>query len=162
MWRAKYWLMALPYGRYSSILMSLLLSLHPIKSFERQRPESLPHVTSRQGKREGECLSVSERQRDMEDDKAARQRKQLQTLSRGPGSYLITNSACWKRAWTTTRTEGHRQPGGSQDMISKIIKAKTRERLHNHNLDPSRKNLSSWQGQYNFRLWLIFPYFLRV
>lgn len=56
--------MALPYGRYSSVLMSVLLSLHPIKSFERQRPESVPCMTSRQGEREEEVLCVSERQRD--------------------------------------------------------------------------------------------------
>lgn len=75
---------------------------------------------------------MSERHRDRyrerekrEDEEAARQRTQPQTLSRGPGSYLITGSACWERARSTTRTEGHRQPGGSQDMISKIIKAKT-------------------------------------
>lgn len=55
--------MGLPYGRYSSVLMSMLLSLHPIKSFERQRPESVPRVTSRQGEREEECLRVSEGQR---------------------------------------------------------------------------------------------------
>lgn len=66
------------------------------------------------------------REREKEDQEAARQRKQPQTPSRGPGSYLIIGSACWERAWSTTRTEGHRQPGGSQDMISKIIKAKTR------------------------------------
>lgn len=44
--------MALPYGRYSSVLMSALLSLHPIKSFEKQRPESVPHATLRQEERE--------------------------------------------------------------------------------------------------------------
>lgn len=42
----------------------MLLSLHPIKSFERESPESVPHVTSRQGEREGECPRVSERQSD--------------------------------------------------------------------------------------------------
>lgn len=60
--------MALPYGRYSAILMSGLLSLHPVKSFERKSPESVPQVTSRQVERgrKGECLCVSERQYDMQ------------------------------------------------------------------------------------------------
>lgn len=95
-----------------------------------------------------------------EDQEAARQRKQPQTLSRGPGSYLITGSACWERARSTTRTEGHRQPGGSQDMISTIIKAKTRGEkdsiittwIH------LSQNVTSWQGQYKFRLWFRFLY----
>lgn len=72
--------------------------------------------------RDGETDAENEH----EGEAAVRQRKQPQTLSRGPGSYLITGGACWERAWNTTRTEGHRQPGASQDMISKIIKAKTR------------------------------------
>lgn len=164
MWRAKYWLMALPYGRYSSVLMSALLSLHPIKSFERQSPESVPHVTSRQGERERVC--VSERQRDRYRERgaqeAARQRKQPQTLSRGPGSYLITGNACWERARSATRTEGHRQPGGSEDMISTIIKAKTwgeKDSIITTWIHLSQ-NVSSWQGRYKFRLWFSFPYFL--
>lgn len=122
--------MAPPYGRYSSILMSVLLSLHPIKSFERQRPESVPHVTSRQRDREREIVSVSERQKQKEQ---ARMRRLPGTESRHrhcqeDKAYLITGSACWENAWSTTRTEGQKQPGGSQDMISKIIKAKDRKR----------------------------------
>lgn len=142
--------------------MSMLLSLHPIKSFERQRPESVPHVTSRQRERGwvSVCEWKIEAEETSEDEEAARHRKQ--TLSKGQGFYLITGSACWERAWSTTRTEGQKQPGGSQDMISKIIKAKDigRERLHNHNLDS--QNASSWQGQCKFWLWLKFPYFLDV
>lgn len=99
-----------------------------------------------------------------EDQEAARQRKQSQTLSRGPGSYLITGSACWERARTTTRTEGHRQPGGSQDTISTIIKAKTwgeKDSIITTWIHLSQ-NVSSWQGQYKFRLWFRFPYLLWV
>lgn len=119
--------MALLYGRYSNILMSLLLSLHPIKTFERQKPESVSHVTSRQrgGGRVSVCEWEANAERTREDEEAARQKKQPHTLSRRPGSYLITGNACWERTWTTTRTEGQKQPGASQDMISKIIKAKT-------------------------------------
>lgn len=153
MWRAKYWLMALPYGRYSSVLMSALLSLHPIKSFEKQRPESVPHATLRQEERErlGRGGYV-------------RQRKQPHTLSRELVSYLITGSACWERARSTTRTEGQRQPGGSQDMISKIIKAKSRwekDSIITTWIHLSQ-NVSSWQGQYKFGLWFKFPYFLEL
>lgn len=148
--------------------MSMLLSLHPIKSFERQRPESVPHVTSRQGEREWECLCVSERHRDRYREREGGwrycQAEKAATDTRGPGSYLITSSACWERARSTTKTEGHRQPGASQDMISKIIKAKTRGEkdsiittwIH------LSQNVSSWQGQYKFRLWFRFPCYVWV
>lgn len=83
------------------------------------------------------CEWKIEAERTSKDEETARHRKQTQTLSKGQGFYLITGSACWERAWSTTRTEGQKQLGGSQDMISKIIKAKDRgrERLHIHNLD---------------------------
>ncbi len=117
--------------------------------------------------RERVCVCVSERQ--IERDKREREEgsggcqaaKQPQTLSRGPGSYLITGSACWERARSTTRTEGHRQPGGSEDMISMIIKAKTwgeKDSIITTWIHLSL-NVSSWQGQYKFKLWFRFPCF---
>lgn len=116
--------------------MSMLLSLHPIKSFERQRPESLPRVTSRQGERAGGCLCMSEKQRDIyrqtdrerrqgKTDEAARQRTAATALSPRPGSYLITGYACWEKVHRRSRREGHREPGASRDMISNFINTKT-------------------------------------
>lgn len=131
---------------------------------DRVQSQFLMWHPGREREREREC--VSERQRDRYRERgaqeAARQRKQPQTLSRGPGSYLITGNACWERARSTTRTEGHRQPGGSEDMISTIIKAKTwgeKDSIITTWIHLSQ-NVSSWQGRYKFRLWFSFPYFL--
>lgn len=108
--------------------------------------------------------SGKKRERETGEGGYVRQRKQPHTLSRELVSYLITGSACWERARSTTRTEGQRQPGGSQDMISKIIKAKTRwekDSIITTWIHLSQ-NVSSWQGQYKFGLWFKFPYFLEL
>lgn len=59
-----------------------------------------------------------------------------------------------ERARSTTRAEGHRQPGASQDMIRTIIKAKTRGAKDSiittwiyHS-----QNVSSRWGRYKLRL----------
>lgn len=128
--------MALPYGRYSAILMSGLLSLHPVKSFERKSPESVPQVTSRQVERgrKGECLCVSERQYDIHRERerewggsgGCQAEKAAADIVKRT-SLLFNYRLCrLERARSTSRAEGHRQPGASQDMIRTIIKAKTR------------------------------------
>lgn len=126
---------------------------------DRDQSQFLMWHTSKDRGRKSVYVWVRDRERD--DEEADRQRKQPQTLSRGPGSYLITGSACWERARSTTRTEGQRQPGGTQDMISKIIKAKTwgeKDSIITTWIHLSQ-NVSSWQGQYKFRLWFRLSYF---